>query len=60
MHLICNLLLRFPNGAAEVTLDVPSAHIVAAITRASLDRLQLEPGSAASAYVKAIEVTLGR
>jgi GntR family transcriptional regulator len=45
---------------AEVTLDVSSAHIVAAITRASLDRLQLEPGSRASAYVKAIEVTLGR
>jgi len=45
---------------AEVTIDVASAQVVAAITRASLDRLQLEPGSKASAYVKAIEVTLGR
>jgi GntR family transcriptional regulator len=45
---------------AEVTIDVTSAQVVAAITRASLDRLQLEPGSNASAYVKAIEVTLGR
>jgi len=45
---------------AEVTLDVTSAQVVAAITRTSLDRLQLEPGSKAAAYVKAIEVTLGR
>jgi GntR family transcriptional regulator len=45
---------------AEVTLDVQSAQIIAAITRPSLDRLQLEPGSKAAAYVKAIEITLGR
>jgi molybdopterin-binding protein len=44
---------------AEVTLDVPSAKVVAAITRTSLDRLGLEPGRKASAYVKASEVTLG-
>jgi molybdopterin-binding protein len=45
---------------AEVTLDVPPVQVVAAITRASLDRLGLEPGRRASAYVKASEVTLGR
>ena len=45
---------------AEVTLDVPPAQIVAAITRTSLDRLGLEPGRRASAHIKATEVTLGR
>jgi molybdopterin-binding protein len=44
---------------AEVTLEVPAARVVAAITRVSLDRLGLEPGRKASAYVKASEVTLG-
>jgi GntR family transcriptional regulator len=44
---------------AEVTLEVPSAQVVAAITRTSLDRLCLEPGRKASAYVKASEITLG-
>ena len=45
---------------AEVTIDITSAQVVAAVTRTSLDRLQLEPGSKASAYVKATELTLGR
>jgi molybdopterin-binding protein len=45
---------------AEVTLDVDNAQVVAAITRSSLDRLQLECGGKATAYVKAIEFTLGR
>jgi GntR family transcriptional regulator len=45
---------------AEVTLDVPSTQVIAAITRTSLDRLGLEPGRKASAYIKASEVTLGR
>jgi GntR family transcriptional regulator len=45
---------------AEVTIDVASAEIVAAVTRASLDRLQLEPGARAGAYFKATEITLGR
>jgi molybdopterin-binding protein len=44
---------------AEVTLEVPAARVVAAITRVSLDKLRLEPGRKASAYVKASEVTLG-
>jgi molybdopterin-binding protein len=45
---------------AEVVLEVPPGQVVAAITRTSLDRLGLEPGCRASAYVKASEVTLGR
>ena len=44
---------------AEVTLEVPRASIVATITRSSLDRLALEPGRKASAFVKATELTLG-
>ena len=44
---------------AEVTLEVVSAHVVAAITRTSLDRLGLEPGRKASAFVKATDITLG-
>jgi GntR family transcriptional regulator len=46
---------------AEVTLDVdePTA-LVAAVTRASVDRLDLKPGHRASVYVKATELTLGR
>jgi GntR family transcriptional regulator len=44
---------------AEITLDVAPTQVVAAITRTSLDRLSLEPGRKASAYVKASEITLG-
>jgi GntR family transcriptional regulator len=44
---------------AEVTLEVVSAHVVAAITRTSLDKLGLEPGRKASAFVKATDITLG-
>jgi molybdate transport system regulatory protein len=44
---------------AEVTLELPPGQLVAAITRVSLDRLGLEPGRRASAYVKASEITLG-
>lgn len=44
---------------AEITLEVPATRVVAAVTRTSLDRLGLEPGRKASAYVKASEVTLG-
>ena len=44
---------------AEVTLEVPAGQVVAALTRTSLERLGLEPGGRASAYVKATEVTLG-
>ncbi|GAC1316391.1 MAG: hypothetical protein NVSMB2_09190 [Chloroflexota bacterium] len=46
---------------AEVRLDVAAqSTLVATVTRASLDRLQLAPGRRASVYVKATELTLGR
>ena len=46
---------------AEVTIDLAGeSQVVAAVTRASVDRLGLEPGSRASVYVKATELTLGR
>lgn len=44
---------------AEVTLEVTQATVVATITRSSLERLALEPGRPASAFVKATELTLG-
>jgi molybdopterin-binding protein len=44
---------------AEVTLEIVSAHVVAAITRTSLNKLGLEPGRKASAFVKATDITLG-
>jgi len=45
---------------AEVTLDVGATQVVAALTRTSRDRLALEPGCKASAYLKATDVTLAR
>jgi molybdopterin-binding protein len=45
---------------AEVTIEVRDGqHVVAAVTRASVDRLGLSAGGAVSAYVKATELTLG-
>jgi GntR family transcriptional regulator len=46
---------------AEVTLDLAEdTQLVAAVTRASVDRLGLKAGRRASVYVKATELTLGR
>lgn len=46
---------------AEVRLELaPDSSLVATVTRASLERLQLAQGRRASAYVKATELTLGR
>lgn len=46
---------------AEVTLALEGdGSLVAAITRASLDRLGLSEGGRASAYVKATEIVVGR
>jgi molybdopterin-binding protein len=45
---------------AEVTIDLRDGlQVVAAVTRSSVDRLGLEPGSGVSVYVKATELTLG-
>jgi molybdopterin-binding protein len=53
--------VRVGDVLAEVTIRLPDgAQIVAAITRRSLERLNLAEGSPVSAYVKATEVVLGR
>jgi GntR family transcriptional regulator len=45
---------------AEVTIDLREGlHVIAAVTRSSVDRLGLAPGSGVSVYVKATELTLG-
>ena len=45
---------------AEVTIDLrEGAQVIAAVTRASIDRLGLETGGRVSVYVKATELTLG-
>ena len=46
---------------AEVTIDLrQDAQLIAAVTRASVDRLGLETGGRVSVYVKATELTLGQ
>jgi GntR family transcriptional regulator len=46
---------------AEVTIDLrQDAQLIAAVTRASIDRLALESGGRVSVYVKATELTLGQ
>jgi len=52
--------IRAGEMLAEVTIDLrEGVHVIAAVTRASVDRLSLEPGSGVSVYVKATELTLG-
>jgi GntR family transcriptional regulator len=46
---------------AEVTIELgESVQVIAAVTRASVDRLGLESGGRVTVYVKATELTLGR
>ncbi|HEV7664967.1 MAG TPA: GntR family transcriptional regulator [Chloroflexota bacterium] len=53
--------IRAGEMLAEVLLDLSAeTSVVAAVTRASVDRLGLKQGGRASAYVKATELTLGR
>jgi molybdopterin-binding protein len=53
--------LRVGDVLAEVVIRLgDGSTVVAAITRTSLDRLNLAEGSPVSAYVKATEVVLGR
>jgi GntR family transcriptional regulator len=55
------LAVRAGDVLAEVTISLEGrGTVVAAITRASLERLGLTVGGPASAYVKASEITLGR
>jgi len=45
---------------AEVVVDVSGQEIVAAITRASVERLGLKEGESVTAIIKATEVMLAR
>ena len=52
--------IRAGEMLAEVTIDLrEGAQVVAAVTRASVDRLGLDTGGPVSVYVKATELTLG-
>ena len=52
--------IRAGEVLAEVIIDLSEgAHLVAAVTRSSVDRLGLETGGRVSVYVKATELTLG-
>jgi molybdopterin-binding protein len=44
---------------AEVTVDVAGQEVVAAITRASAERLGLAQGQPVTVFIKATEVILG-
>src|SRR5579859_3736650 len=53
--------MRAGEMLAEVTIDLrPETQLVAAVTRASIDRLGLATGGRVSVYVKATELTLGQ
>jgi GntR family transcriptional regulator len=53
--------IRAGEVLAEVTIDLPQdARLIAAVTRASVDRLGLETSGRVSVYVKATELTLGQ
>ena len=45
---------------SEVTVDIGGQEVVAAITRASAERLSLEEGVEVTVLIKATEVMLGR
>jgi molybdopterin-binding protein len=52
--------IQTANVMAEVVIDLGAHEIVAAITRASVDRLALRPGDAVVAVVKATDVIVGK
>lgn len=45
---------------AEVALDVAGHEVVAAVTRASVERMGLKEGDQVTAIIKATEVMIGR
>jgi molybdopterin-binding protein len=52
--------IRTGNVMAEVVIDVAGQEVVSAITKASVDRLQLKVGDRVFAIVKATEVIIGK
>jgi len=45
---------------AEVLVDIGGHEIVSEITRASVERLKLQPGDAVTVIIKSTEVILGK
>lgn len=52
--------LRLGNIMAEVVVDIGGQEVVAAITRASVERLELRPGDQVTAMIKATEAMIGK
>ncbi len=52
--------LKMGDVMAEVVVDVGGQEVVAAITRGSVERLQLRVGDTVTALVKATEVMIGK
>ena len=45
---------------AEVTVQIDAAEVVAAITRSSVEHLNLQPGDSVRVIVKSTEVIIGK
>ncbi len=52
--------IKLGNVMAEVTVDVNGNDVVAAITRASVERLGIKEGDEVSALIKATEVMIAK
>ena len=52
--------VRSGDVMAEVVVDVGGQELVAAITRASVERLKLRPGEAVVAIVKSTSIMIGK
>ena len=52
--------VRSADVMAEVVVDVGGQELVAAITRASVERLKLRPGDAVVAIVKSTSIMIGK
>jgi molybdopterin-binding protein len=52
--------VRLGNVMAEVVMDVSGVEVVAAITRGSAEALNLQPGDAVKAIIKATEVLVDK
>jgi molybdopterin-binding protein len=52
--------IKLGNVMAEVVVDIGSHELVSAITRGSVERMQLKPGDSVTAIVKSTEVMIGK
>jgi molybdopterin-binding protein len=52
--------VKLGNVMAEVIVDIGGKEIVSAITRASAEHLNLQPGDAVTTLIKSTEVLIGK